>query len=141
MKRTPRILLSAMALLGGAALSVPGTASAADDFPTAYNTKTQYLKDPPTSDMDTSCVERQIFVTSGDYDWGQILGSGKRPNFRLGAGDYTWQDCLYPDDDFYVHQTTLDPKNPHWDSVSLTTSVFLSRSGDFRWGSYLDPKF
>ncbi|MGY0055140.1 hypothetical protein ACWY4P_00900 [Streptomyces sp. LZ34] len=141
MARISRILLSVMALLGVAILSTPGTASAAQDYPTAYNTKTQYLKAQPTSDMPKSCVERHITLLGGDYDWGQILGAGDRPNLYLGAGAYTWEDCLYPDDDFYIHQTKLNPDNPDWDEISLTESVFLADSDSYTWGSYLDPRF
>ncbi len=125
-----------MAVLGASA-----TASAADEFPTAYNTKTQRLTDKPESDMDPSCVSRRISLIAGEYDWEQTLALGSRSNLYLGSGMYTWEDCLYPDDGFYVQQTSLNPDNPDWDTISLTDWVELDEERTYTWGSLLDPRF
>ncbi|MDT0265702.1 hypothetical protein RM844_05285 [Streptomyces sp. DSM 44915] len=144
MARISRTLVTLTCLLGAAALGAPGTAAAAPaaaDAETAYNTKTQELTHQPTPTMPESCVERTITLAAGTYDWGQTLADGHRPDFQLGAGEYRWQDCLYPDGDFYTQQTTLDPANPDWDAVDLTETVTLTETREYTWGSYLDPQF
>lgn len=133
-------LIAGTALLGVATLGASGTASAAD---TAHNRKTQYLTAEPTSDMPTSCVERRIKLATGYYDWKMEHHSSEegRHDFRIGAGWYTWKDCLYPYDGFYVQQSTLNPDNPDWDTAILTDSWSLAFSQSIQWGSKLDPHF
>ncbi|RKN45744.1 hypothetical protein [Streptomyces hoynatensis] len=146
MARIPRGLLTVTALLGLAALAAPGAAAASDasdasaqDHPTAYNTKEQFLTADPERGMDTSCVERRISLGSGDYVWG-IIGAGERTLY-LGSGTYTWKDCLIPDDGFYVQQSTLNPDNPDWDTAILTDTWSMYGDQIAEWGSFLDPQF
>ncbi|MFI9588103.1 hypothetical protein ACIHCQ_41420 [Streptomyces sp. NPDC052236] len=128
-----------------AVLSTPGTASAAPAAVTAKNIKTQYLTDKPTGDMPNSCVERRIYLASGNYDWGHVRGSTDtvvRPNLYLGAGWYTWGDCLDPAwGGYYIHSTWLDPDNPDWKSINITSDLEIPASGAWTWGSFLDPRF
>ncbi|MCT2588398.1 hypothetical protein LHJ74_00290 [Streptomyces sp. N2-109] len=140
MTRIARTFLSLMALLGVAILTVPGTALAAPTADPAYNTKTQHLTSEPTSDMPESCIERSITLASGYYDW-RIKGAAERPDLYLGAGRYTWKDCLIPGDGFYVQQSSLNPDNPDWDTILLTDYWFLAYSGSHQWGSSLLPHF
>ena len=141
MARISRILAAATALLGLSALGAPGALAAAgspqaQDYPTAYNTKEQWLTADPERGMPTSCVERRITVASGSYRWG-ILGAGERTLY-LGADTYTWRDCLIPDDGFYVQQSTLNPDNPDWDQALLTDTWHLYGDQVAEWGSFLD---
>jgi hypothetical protein len=122
------------ALIAVAVLGAPTTASAADEFPTAYNTKTQLLTNKPESGMDASCASRRISLIAGDYDWEQTLALGSRSNLRLGSGMYTWEDCLYPDDGFYVQQTTLNPDTKGWETISLTDWVGGGREAHLHVG-------
>ncbi|WP_329474880.1 hypothetical protein OG555_24515 [Kribbella sp. NBC_01484] len=61
-------------------------------------------------------------------------------SIRLGAGDYTWTDCLKPKDGYYIHTSTLDPDNPAWETASVSQSLYFYRAlpeGDTTWGSQL----
>jgi hypothetical protein len=138
--RISRVLVAGTALIAVAVLGASATASAADEFPTAYNTKTQFLTDEPESGMDPSCVSRRISLIAGEYDWEQTLALGSRSNLYLASGMYTWEDCLYPDDGFYVQQTTLDPDNSG-ETINLTDWVELDEGRTYTWGSLLDPRF
>ncbi|GAB2587410.1 hypothetical protein GCM10027168_20270 [Streptomyces capparidis] len=137
--RISRTLLPLVALLV-ALLGLPGTASAASAAPIAYNTKTQWLTADPDSSLPQSCVQRRITLASGHYDWG-IIGAAERPDLYLGAGGYTWKDCLTPEDGYYIQQSSLDPDNPAWQTIFLTDYWFLADSQTMQWGSYLDPHF
>lgn len=138
-------LLSVMALVCVALLGAPGAASAAPtDYPTAYNTKTQYLVSNPHSGMAGSCVSRRITLGTGHYDWGHVMGARQtvvRANLYLGQGVYTWEDCLWPHDGFYVQTTSLNPDNPDWDTVYLSEDLDVRSTGTWTWGGFLDPRF
>lgn len=138
--RVSRITLALTALLGVAVLGAPNAASAAaQDNPTAFNTREQFLDAHPTPIMDKVCIDRRIQLAAGNYDWKQILGDAKRLNVYLGADWYTWEDCLIPDDGFYRQETSLNPDNSDWDTIRLEDSERLSQSAVFTWGSFLDP--
>ncbi|WP_336214905.1 hypothetical protein [Nonomuraea sp. LPB2021202275-12-8] len=127
---------------GGTVLGV--TTGVSDAAPVAYNYKTQYLTQNPVDSMGTSCVDRPIQLAAGNYNWAQFLGGAVdivRPNFYLGAGRYTWTDCLDPKDGYYVQTTWLNPDNPNWPTASASGPWTLYSSGNFTWGSYLDPLF
>ena len=119
----------------------PGEAQAAK---TAYNTKTQWLSGRPNNSMPRSCVERPITLASGRYDFLQIVGNLHTPirwDVHLGAGTYTWKDCLEPNDGYYTHTTLLIPNNPDWPLLHAINNVYSISTGDTTWGSYLDPRF
>ncbi|MFD4996347.1 hypothetical protein [Streptomyces buecherae] len=138
MARILRRLSTATALLGVALLGVAGPASAAE---TAHNKKTQHLTDRPTSGMAKSCVERDIHLAAGTYDWLQSGGLGERSNLYLGQGSYTWRDCLYPKNGYYEHWTSLNPDHPDWETIKLNGDWKPSVPGNWTWGSVLDPRF
>ncbi|KAF4406105.1 hypothetical protein [Streptomyces lycii] len=138
MRRIARMLVSSVALAGVSAFVTAGTAAAAD---TAYNTRTQYLVAHPDPGLPESCFERRIQLAAGDYHWYQVLGSAYREDFRLGAGWYTWRDCLEPRDNEYYHETTLDPDHGDWVSVSISSEPRVGSTGDVLWGSKLVPQF
>ncbi|WP_413099165.1 hypothetical protein [Streptomyces sp. Inha503] len=138
--RISRITLALTALLGVAVLSAQSPASAAaQDNPTAFNTREQFLDAHPTPIMDKVCIDRRIELAAGNYDWNQVLGDAKRSNVYLGAGWYTWEDCLIPDDGFYRQETSLNPDNSDWQTIRLKDDERLTQSAIFTWGSYLDP--
>ncbi|TDC23289.1 hypothetical protein E1265_13165 [Streptomyces sp. 8K308] len=137
MARTSRTLLAGAALTTMAVLGSPGTASAAQDHPTAYNTKTQFLDASPDSGMAMSCVERSIYLATGDYRWGHVWADGGEP-IRLPAGTYTWTDCLDPQNGYYTQQSRLRGPGGTYD---LIESWQLWEDGTYEWGSYLDPQF
>ncbi|MFT2019185.1 hypothetical protein ACMA1D_25580 [Streptomyces sp. 796.1] len=138
MARTLRSLTAATALLGVALIGASGTASAAE---VAHNKKTQELTNRPTSGMPTSCVERDIDLAAGTYDWLQSGGLGERRDLFLGRGTYHWKDCLHPKNGHYLHRTSLDPRNPQWETIRLEAKWKPSVPGPWQWGSELDPHF
>ncbi|CDR01223.1 hypothetical protein [Streptomyces iranensis] len=143
MARISRIALSLVALLGGTILALPGTASADVTAVTAYNTRSQHLIDDPRLGWEESCVERRIKLDAGSYDWGRVMGS-RHTSWRtieLGADWYTWRDCLWPKNGYYLQTTMLDPDNPDWVLVSDSASVEVAYTGTWTWGGYLDPQF
>jgi hypothetical protein len=141
MARISRVLLAGTALLAVAVLGAPSAASAEQDFPTAFNTREQWLTADPTPVDDTACVDRRVELASGHYDWDQWLGNAQRLDVYLGAGWYTWEDCLIPEDGYYVQETSLNPDNPEWDTIRLEDSFRLTQHGTYTWGSILDPRF
>jgi hypothetical protein len=136
--RIARTLVCLAASVGLSVLAAAGPAAAAD---TAYNTRTQYLVAHPDEGLPEACFERRIQLATGDYHWYQVLGSAYREDFRIGAGWYTWRDCLEPRDDEYYHETTLDPDNPDWVTVRLSSEPRVGSSGEVLWGSKLVPQF
>lgn len=144
MHRVLRLLLLP-ALVGVLTVGLAGPASAA---PIAYDTKTQYLAAHPVDDDPTSCVQRRIYLATATYVWGVYLefagNTGHyfpQRNQYLGAGNYTWKDCLDPKNDDYRLTSSLDPDHAGWPTASWTVPVDISPSGYWEWGSYLDPPF
>ncbi|WP_101790138.1 hypothetical protein [Nonomuraea indica] len=137
------------AIAGGlfAAMLSLTTPAAAAEAVTAYNYKIQYLVAEPDDSMETSCVQRRIELAAGNYDWAQFFNGGAdvmRPNMYLGAGWYTWTDCLDPngsDAYDYFHTTTLDPDNPSWETATISGPWWLADSKNVGWGSRLAPLF
>lgn len=107
---------------------------------TAFNQKTQFLTETPTSNMPRSCVDRSIYLAAGNYDWVQTAGTGRRDPLTLNAGTYYWQDCLIPHDGYYEQQSYLKAS---WDPATLDSSFNLVGlgSGNYNWGSDLVPEF
>ncbi|MGJ6968641.1 hypothetical protein ACSDR0_42720 [Streptosporangium sp. G11] len=123
-----------------ASVSAP---AAADAGTTAYNSKTQYLSQWPLDNWDNSCVERRIYLAAGNYDWEQFWRDSVTPlrtNLYLGAGWYTWTDCLDPRNNYYDHTTSLNPDNPNWETVVGEVVWQINSSGEYTWGSFLEPK-
>jgi hypothetical protein len=135
------------ALAGGlfaAMLSLTVPAAAADAYPPAYNYKTQYLAAYPVDSLPTSCVQRRIELLAGNYQWTQYFNNFmaiERPNMYLGAGWYTWTDCLDPKTDEYFHTTALDPDNPNWETAYISGPWALDEPRTVTWGSSLVPLF
>lgn len=140
---------AAVAMAGGLALAGTSVASAAA---TAYNSETLWLEANPSDSMPTSCVQRRIDLAAGTYWWDQFVDDPGdfgtyvhivRPDIVLGAGWYTWTDCLDPKNGHYIATTRLDPDNPSWapvtDSFDWTGVPF--HDGYTTWGSRLDPYF
>ncbi|WP_329474870.1 hypothetical protein OG555_24460 [Kribbella sp. NBC_01484] len=87
-------------------------------------------------------------MADDDYVWAgwfysHVDGTIAEPELRkihLGAGDYTWTDCLKPKDGYYIHTSTLDPDNPAWKTASVSQDLYfylLLPGGDTTWGSEL----
>ncbi|MFF8234759.1 hypothetical protein [Streptomyces caelestis] len=141
MARVPRVLIAGTALLAGVVLGAPSAASAEQDFPTAFNTREQWLTANPSPVDDKVCIDRRVELASGHYNWEQWLGKAERLNVELGSGWYTWEDCLIPQDEYYVQETSLNPDNPDWVTIRLEDSFRLTQHATYTWGSILDPKF
>jgi hypothetical protein len=140
MKSVLRCFLTVLAAGAATALvAPPGTAQAAA---IAYNQKNQFLTAYPADSMATSCKSRRIWLASGTYDWGQLMATHSylvRPDMYLGAGWYTWKDCLDPKDSYYSHTTWLDPDNPNWVTASINGLWNLTYSGNYNWGFHPRP--
>lgn len=140
MNRFARSVIVTMAAMG-MTFGVTGSASAAT---TAYNLKTQELTASPTDGMGNSCKEKRIQLAQGAYDWYQHMGTADaliEDNMQLGAGWYTWSDCLNPQNGWYRHTSTLNPDNPNWGTATRSGPWTLQFSGTYTWGSSLDPRF
>lgn len=138
--------LAVMGALAVALAALLATPAAAAGYPIAYNAKTQYLTASPNDSMPLSCVERRIYLAEGRYDWiefVELYGRSEqaiRYNLYLGAGWYTWKDCLDPATGNYYQTNYLDPDNPNWVTV-YGSQTWWSGTGDVTWGSYLRPLF
>ncbi|MFI0349981.1 hypothetical protein [Actinomadura sp. 9N407] len=136
-----------LAAIGGMAVALvatPATPAAAAAYPTAYNTKTQYLTSAPEDHMPMSCVERRLFLAEGSYDWHQHLQDYAkliRSGFQLGEGWYNLKDCFDPGTGIYYHTTWLTPENPSWEQVHTNRKIWLTKGGNITWGSSLTPLF
>lgn len=112
--------------------------------PTAYLQRGQFLTANPTDSLPVTCQSRRISLAAGNYVWGRTLHFEDVPTrlIRLAAGGYSWQTCLDPRNGFYTQTTTLNPDNPSHPTATTTQSwTLLLPSGDWFWGSFLDPQF
>ncbi|WP_329474869.1 hypothetical protein OG555_24455 [Kribbella sp. NBC_01484] len=136
-----------LAMLSTAAI-LAGTAGQASASTKVYNALSQYLSASPSDGMATACHSKRSSLVDDDYVWAgffysKVNGTFVEPelrNIHLGAGDYTWTDCLKPKDGYYIHTSTLDPDNPAWKTASVSEIVVLYPllpGGETIWGSQL----
>jgi hypothetical protein len=120
----------------------------------AANTVTTTLTDSPTTANAQSCHNRYIKLAGDDYLWGLNNGSNPpvdsykivpRPGswveewITLGAGYYTWTDCLIPQGGYYIERTTLDPDAAGQASAVRSATVTVTVTGSYTWGTFLAP--
>jgi hypothetical protein len=97
--------------------------------------------------MASTCVSRAIFLTLSYYqwfpytsptaDWPNLdMGGEIGRNLELKSANYTWRNCLIPQDGFYVEQSTLSGP---WGSAVTSDSFDLKASGTYTWGTLLIP--
>jgi hypothetical protein len=125
----------------------PATAVVADSHPSAYNERTLFLTRDPLVGMAIACTSRPIYLAGGGYFWtyrwdGSDVSQGSW-GVIIEQGTYTWEDCLFPEDGYYVQGAALeDPNNnnqivyqiPEIDNLAID-------SGDHSFGSVLHPQF
>ncbi|WP_329474878.1 hypothetical protein OG555_24505 [Kribbella sp. NBC_01484] len=117
-----------------------------------YNVRSQFLTAYPEEGMATSCTSsRWTLGSAQQYGWAAFYYSYAaevtlEPQFKsiyLGAGSYTWTDCLKPMHGYYIHTSTLDPDNPAWQTATVSRIFYLNGwapTGDAGWGSSLHSK-
>ncbi|MFI0351098.1 hypothetical protein [Actinomadura sp. 9N407] len=137
-----------LAVVGGLVVALVtslATPAAAVAYPTAYNTRHDYVTSATYQNDPTRCVERRIYLAEGHYNWHRHFYLAEwviRDNFYLGAGWYTWKDCLDPLSNGNYNQTSnLDPDNPNWVSVNYSFTIWVVLPNYSTWGSSLDPLF
>jgi hypothetical protein len=134
-----------------AAMTIGPVSAASATAATAYNEKYQYLTDNPTSDMETSCVERNIKLAAGNYIWqldSSFVAESQGPTIKLRAGSYDWEDCLVPETSSipnqrgdYVHTSYLQPLSFSGSTATLKNIDFQGVPNWTTWGSDLEPQF
>lgn len=142
-----------MMAIAFAALAIPlatalPAAAASANYPPAYNLRNQTIADYPLSSMPVSCVSRFINLAAGPYLWEQdTVAPDGWLNLNLGAGTYTWKDCLYPgdpQDGWYTQVSELiAPDNEEAGSITYSFELRATPSGytTTTWGSELIPGF
>jgi hypothetical protein len=110
---------SASAAQRAPSLAAPGeahsraTAIVPDNFPTAYNQRTLWLVSNPLLGMADACTKRTIYLARGIYTWtylwdGNAVSTGNTGIFSItAAGNYIWEDCLYPEQGYYIQNSSL----------------------------------
>jgi hypothetical protein len=92
------------------------TAVIPDGHPSAYNERTLFLTNSPIPGMAYACTSRPIYLAAGSYFWtyrwdGSDVTQGSW-GLIIRTGTYTWEDCLYPEDGYYVQAAALEnPSN------------------------------
>ncbi|MFE3582238.1 hypothetical protein [Streptomyces vinaceus] len=109
--------VAAVAAVATAAVALAGAPASAAD--TAYNTRSVWLDGVPRwSDAD-ACTTRSM---------------------TLAGGNYTWTDCIRPQDGYYLQTSSLS--KPGLDTAYLNDPVQHHFSqGTYTFGSLLDPHF
>lgn len=134
LKRGIAAALATAALLFGGAAAVPANAA----YPTAYNTRTQFLVGAPVPPDPFAYITRSITLAAGCYDWALRWGGYEDKGAKqIPAGTYTWTDHLAYDSGWqYLQGSELDSS-----SRSLTTGTdwihSLPNDGNVWWGSSL----
>ncbi|MGY3520840.1 hypothetical protein ACVMYR_31555 [Micromonospora sp. PTRAS2] len=116
------------------------TGSPAMAADTAYLEQSQYLTSTPTDSLATTCTSKRITLAAGDYTWGNYYPGSVQDQY-LGATTYTWTTCLDPKNGYYRQTTTLDPDHSGWANATISDDFVISPSGNWTWGSYIDPHF
>lgn len=114
--------------------------------PPIYIQKRQYLTAYPDATVHgDSRVEQKVWLTSGTYTVSQLMGDAEvrvADTVYLKEGNYTWRDRLVPDTSHrYRHETTLVPDDPAGDPIGWADYWRLSVTGEYVWGSKLNPEF
>ncbi|WP_329474874.1 hypothetical protein OG555_24480 [Kribbella sp. NBC_01484] len=136
------LVATAIALIG-----VTTPASASERYP-EVNATTAWLTAYPTPGLAAACTSRRVTLPSGPYEWDARYTAIPAWDFRienfrritLGAGTYTWTDCLKPSYGVYIHTSTLNPDNPAWQTATVDRifEMFLwTDSGQMMYGSML----
>jgi hypothetical protein len=124
----------------------PATTIIPDVNPSAYNERTLFLTNSPNLGMAYACTSRPIYLVADSYFWtyrwdGSDVTQGVW-GLIIPTGNYKWEDCLYPEDGYYVQAAALEnPSNgqilyriPEIDNLAID-------SGDHSFGSVLHPQF
>ncbi|WP_329474875.1 hypothetical protein OG555_24485 [Kribbella sp. NBC_01484] len=148
MKRRGIQLLSL--LLATATALIGATTPAAAQYYELNLSAPLWLTAYPTPSLPTACTSTRVTLSARPYEWiarhstyPESVDHDERFRFiTLGAGTYTWTDCLKPSYGVYIHTSTLDPDNPAWQTATVDQifEMFLwTDSGKIRYGSKLDP--
>lgn len=148
-------MLHRLGLLIAAAIALllpitSGTAYA--DYPTALNVRSQWLTDDPTAGNDASFASRTIYLRddAAGYGWfpyvdppAVAVSPCETYTGRILKGTYTWDEQLWPGD--YVRgYYRLDSYLTNVSSgvvYHIRCYFKLNASGNYTWGSGLDPHF
>jgi hypothetical protein len=137
--------VSFAALAIAVATALPAAAAPAT-HPPAYNQRTQLLTVDPVLYVDPeSCISRSISLASGYYHYSittVVNIDDEWPTIQ--GGTYTWEDCLIPENGYYVEDSYL-LNGPTGTFVQTSFSLRAPAGGgtmeNVTWGSSLVPQF
>lgn len=141
-----RVVVAAVATLG----IVMSTGTAAHAADTVLLLKHQYLEQVPSEGMPSSTVERNIFLLPGDYGFFHWVKPDAHPvpgkpcttftGELAGNANYYWFSQIIPLDGHYLLYSGI--RNLVTGQVrTIQCYVSLDHSGEYDWGSGLDPHF
>ncbi|GAA3215138.1 hypothetical protein ACFO1B_14320 [Dactylosporangium siamense] len=141
LQRTFLVFLTAVLAVAVA----PVAASA--DLPPAYHLTYQLLSSSPNYGMDPTCRSISIQLAARSYRvdaYYENQGVVRRPiviaTVYLEAAWYTWEDCLVPQVNRYVHVITLTSAlHPSTPVSRQRTATEIDEGGWWGWGSALTP--
>jgi len=136
------------------ALSLPATSGTAyADYPTVLNVKTQWLTNDPSVGNAASFVSRTIYLKDDPrgYGWYPYIDPAAVPvspgcetyTGRIAEGEYTWNEQLWPGDyarGYYKLDSYLSSVRGGV-AYHIRCYFKLNASGNYTWGSGLDPHF
>jgi hypothetical protein len=141
-------------LLAVAATATLGTAfsggAGADAVATAYNERSFYITNNPTSDMQPATSTRYIKLDAGNYDWYVGIWNGSTywdgsyafRRITLARGYYAWVCTLYPgvpSNGQYTDQCTLSVEG-HSEAIVKSGGFTIPFSSDnYTMKGVLDP--
>ncbi|WP_433890085.1 hypothetical protein [Streptomyces sp. CA-111067] len=134
--RTRTFAVTAAAL---AAAFACANSAAAEDYPPAYNQKTQFLTNDPKPTMPVASKFKDQKLATGIYTWSQVDNTAHR-SICLTKGTYTWDDFLTPGNGTYAHKSSL--QDDHQDPPAVLNGIVDLKgwglpSQDWTWGSEL----
>ncbi|MEY9864500.1 hypothetical protein ABH935_010159 [Catenulispora sp. GAS73] len=114
---------------GGAAVRI-------EEAPGATNNSSVYLAGNPSDTWAESCHSREIWLDGNNYQW-NVDGFFNVANPRsiyLATGWYFWQDCLLPENGYYIYNSSL---KGGVGTAYLGVMSLRIPTGTWNWGSYL----
>ena len=128
--------------------SLGHTAAAAEgSYPPVCNCFAIWLTGSPDQYMTPACKAGTIYLTKGEYEWDTILFSDTNgPDLDtfhyiyLDSSNYSWGDCLIPENGYYIQSSELCPLNlpSRYPCVNITEYQYYVSSGTWSVGSWLD---
>lgn len=160
-RRMTAVLLAVLALV-----VLPQATAQASIISRATHYEVAFLANNPNPGMPAHCMPpRVIQVANAHYLWGQYWGGTEEwvnLDIQLGVGagmtTYTWGDCLYPQNGYYRHVSSLDPaddEHPDWPTAYIEVNKIMPKwvgypcqnnppvcylDRNVTWGSFLDRK-